>query len=234
MNVALTGVVAWGTTSETATRSTQALSFFVGQTRKLVGRPGLVLVLQLTSNSVQFKTEVIELHCHWVSWWSSSHWGGRRRYGGCCRPIARRTRSRCGGRGAVQQIKSALVRQQRYISILTSASVRQHQTRLVYIPVVLVIRSSSFAPTPVPALSCHLPLPVPVLVPTCPCLPIALAIADNVGKIFVIILADRRHLVVLLPAVSKPDWGGHQIRTHTGDSPENVLQLFLVRALFQV
>jgi len=32
----------------------------------------------------------------------------------------------------VQQIKSALVRQQRYISILTSASVRQHQTRLVY------------------------------------------------------------------------------------------------------
>ena len=78
----------------------------------------------------------------------------------------------------MQQIKSALVRQQRYISILTSASVRQHQTRLVYIPVVLVIRSSSFAPTPVPALSCHLPLPVPVLVPTCPCLPIADALAE--------------------------------------------------------
>src|SRR5690554_1285707 len=44
---------------------------------------------------------------------------------------------------------------------------------ILYIPVVLVIRSSSFAPTPVPALPCHLPLPVPVLVPTCPCLPIA-------------------------------------------------------------
>src|SRR5690554_923191 len=47
---------------------------------------------------------------------------------------------------------------------------------ILYIPVVLVIRSSSFAPTPVPALPCHLPLPVPVLVPTCPCLPIALGL----------------------------------------------------------
>ena len=42
----------------------------------------------------------------------------------------------------MQQIESALVRKQRCISILTSASVRQHQTQLVYIAVVLVIQCS--------------------------------------------------------------------------------------------